>query len=338
MKWQTKNYFALSVILIFVAFGFVFLKMNEIAKTERAQIQLDVIEVQQNIAVHVADDYEEGLSLVDKLLIDEDYYTQKITFELLDDLVFELSQEEALIKIGSFMANNNGALNIYNISNNALVKTMGEENFYVSQPSLGKDSEKLSAGSYKVIENPFKTSTVDHTSSKLYYYYMKSQPWMLISNRNYDDQTELTLVAQKLENENMNQVHSHMNYEIMIVNSSKVITNAYSKELIGTKITNLTAYDLMNKGLEIPNVFTFDVDLKTGIKKQWIGTLAETKKGSLLIATEKSAVDRDQNRLSYILFALMIVNACLAISVVFLIYRNYLYFLENKQMEGESNE
>ncbi len=336
MSWQMRSRLTLAIIIIFAIFGTVFLNVKIIAKRERTQIQSEMMQVQQNIAVHLSGDYKSGLALIDQLMIEDDENIQKIKYDLLDDLIKGKSEEEAFEKAGAFLNDKNATVNIYSSKDNSLLNSFGVKVFNISPQNLNHYSVENHVGFYKMIENPIQEGIAQDEEYRLYYYVSKSQPWIIVTNIGYKKQPELSKAAEKVVSSNMNQVNQHINYQVIEINSRKKITMASSTELLGGEIAEIKPYNRTEDMSAYVPLFTFKINLPDGTQDRWVGTITETETSSVVIATKKSVYESEYLQLTLILVFIMLVSFLFAIAIVLLIYRNYLYFLESEQMGGES--
>lgn len=336
MNWQIRSGFTIAIFIIFAILGMVFLNVNSIAKRERTQIQAEMIQVQQNIAVHLSGDYESGLKLIDQLMIEDDEKIQKIKYDLLDDLMTGLSEEKAFEKAGAFFNDENATLNIYSVKDKRLLKSFGLKVFNVSSQNLNISNGDNPAGFYKMFEKPIQEDFSEEVEYRLYYYVSKSQPWIMVTNIRDKKQPELSQATKKVVSSNMNQVNKNVNFHVMETNSRRKIIDASSAELLGGKIADIKPYDRAKDMSGLVPLFTFGINLADGTQDKWVGTITETETSSIVIATKKSAYDKEYQQLTFIMLFIMLVSFLFAIAIVLLIHRNYLYFLENEQMGGES--
>lgn len=334
MNWHMKSRFTLAVTVIFVILGMVFFNVNIIAKKERTQILAEMIQVQQNIAVNLSGDYESGLQLINQLMIEDDEKIQKIKYDLLDDLIKGLDEKEAINTVSAFLRDNNGTLNIYSREDNHLIQSFGVKVFSVTNEELMPYKRDKAPGYYKMMEKPV-LEGLALENSRQYYYVSKSQPWVMVTNIRYKNQPDLSMATEKVVSSNRDQVSRLLNFQVLEVNSKRTIVSASSKDLVGKSVLNINPYT--KKGDRVsPALFTFNISQPDGTQTPWVGSIKETETSSIIIGTPKSAYDLEYQQLTFTLAFIMFVSFLFAIAIVLLIYRNYLYFLENEQMGGEA--
>lgn len=334
MNWQMKSRFTLALVVIFVVLGMVFFNVNAIAKKERTQIQAEMIQVQQNIAANLSGDYDAGLQLVDQLIIENDEKIQKINYDLLDDLIKGADEKEALEKVGTFLSSQNATLNIYSKVDNHLVRSFGLRVFSVSSQTLS-EYQTEAPGKYEMEALPSQNGSVNEENHRLYYYVSKSQPWIMVTNIRYEKQPDLSKAAEKVVSNNRSQVSRLVNLQVLEVNSKRKIISATSKDMVGKLVLNIAPYKTYDNGTS-PVLFSFNVSQPDGTQTQWVGSIKETETTSIIIGTPKKMYDGEAQQLSFTLLFIMMVSFFFAIAIILLIYRNYLYFLENEQMGGEA--
>ncbi len=333
MKWQIRSKFTLALVLLVVIFSAMFLRLNWIARAERARIQSEMIEVQQKIAEHIASNYVTELDLMEQLMIEDDYNIQKIKYEVLDEFLKGLSEEEALKQASAFVKGQKVTLNIYSADKGELIQSFGSSGFYVSANNLGLSSGEEKVGTYKVTTDPIHENLSSKEKSILYYYRSKSQPWLLVTHKTYESQGDQA-ESRNVLGDNI-QGSRRMAYSVMEVNHELKVVRSHSSELRGGQMLSLRPYESGGQKSDGVPLFVFDLLLPSGVQEQWIGASTKTETGQILVATQKKSYDEAYNELSWIMFIVTSVGILFAFAVVLLIQRNYLYFLENEQMGGD---
>ena len=336
MKWQIRSRFTLALVMLVVIFGAMFLRLNWIARAERAQIQSEMIEVQQKIAEHIASDYDTELELMAQLMIEDDYNIQKIKYELLDEFLKGLGEEEALKKVRAFVKDQKISLNIYSRNEGKLIQSLGSTGVDLWPKSLGLSTGEEPGGTYKVISDPASENLPKNQKAMFYYYHSKSQPWLFVTHKTYQNQ-DVEVQSEKTLGEPL-EGSRRMAYEVMEINHEFKVVKSHSAEIRGGQVSALRAYEGVDRKVGGVPLFVFDLLLPSGLQEQWIGAVTKTEGGQILVATQKITYDWAYDELSLIMFIVLAVGVLFAFAVVLLIHRNYLYFLENEQMGGNNDE
>lgn len=306
MWHRIKRAIVLINVLMFIFFGIIYLYMNEVAQSEQARLRMDIYEVQKNIAENMSGDYDEGLKLVDGLMVESSQFNQKINCELLDEVIKDTSETELLPTLNAFFKNERGALEVYDLQNGNKLYSIGDKT--------------LASG--KALNQ--------------YKYYMKNKPWLMVVNRPYVDQTGPKTSAAQLLTDNMHQVHKYLQYELMLIGTSEKIIKASSNELLGQKVIHLEPLPNKRQSKAVDErLYALELQSKDGTIQKYIGIVSDSGPNKIVFATDESRFNFEYRKMSRFLIGGMILNLLLGIACLQLIIRNYMYFAESESVGGE---
>lgn len=338
-RFNWKMMLIFTLILIF--FGCIYLQMSSFAKEEHDEIRLNNFEVQKVIQENISEDYNAGLKLVDGLMAENDNFNQKVIYEILDELIKNTLEEDLMSTLKLFMKKEYGTLNIYDLQNNKLIGSFGKEGLYIPQPNFENIKKSVKPGAYNVVENPFPSSNIDNgiENSRLYYYFSKNKPWLMVINRPYHAQFNSKLSTEKTIMENMNQVNQvnqGLRYKLMVISPLKEILSASDSELVGQtviemkKMRNSPSQNQTDRGL-----YAFKIKSAESQKSNYVGLISTSGQNTIAYVTKRAHFYQEENHLNYLLLAGMIFNALLAFYCMKMMMRNYMYFVESQDMEDE---
>lgn len=342
MRQQSKWRLLVASVGLCLFFGAIQLYMSALAKEEQTKLRADIFEVQKNIAEQMSGDYDMGLKLVDELIVENDYFNQRVMYEVLDEIIADTPEAELEGTLTAFMENDPGTLNIYGLSSGDLLFSVGQTPFYIPQPNLSMVKKELTPGTYQVLENPFLGMSDDEGLSHLYYYYAKSKPWLMVIKRPYMDQSGLKASAKAMVSENMNQVHKYLGYELLVMDKQLRVVKASDPALVGQLMIpdqveerlSINSGTGLNGGGELQ---TFKLIGGNGESRKYMGIVSPSGENQIVFATDKVKFLAEYGKLSRMLLAAMVINALLALYAIKLIIHNYLYYLEGQSMGGESS-
>lgn len=324
------------VAVIILFFGSIHLYISALARTEQTALRSNTFEVQKIINENMSGDFEMGLQLVDELLVENDFFNQKIMYEVLDQVISNTEKENLLAVLTAFMKSDIGTLNIYELKTGKLLHTIGSDPFYIPQPSLSRSKKELKPGNYHVLDDPFSSVTSGEGRHKLYYYYSKSQPWMMVIKRPYLEQTGPKNSAKRMVAENLNQVNKYLHYELMVIDSSSKVIKASDAQLVGSVISQIEIVSNQDKRISKDQLLhNFKLTVGKGESKKYTGIISALDGNKIVFATDVVRFEEENNRILRWLHLLLVLNVIIATFCVLLMLKNYLYFNETEP-EGSS--
>lgn len=306
MWHRIKGAIVLINVLMFIFFGIIYLYMNEVAQSEQARLRMDIYEVQKHIAENMTGDYDEGLTLVDGLMIESNNFDLKINCELLDEVVRDTDDNELLPTLQAFLKGKPGTLEIYDEQTGSRLYSIGDKPL-VSSKSLNQ-----------------------------YKYHMKSKPWLMVVNMPLSDQSGPKTSAAQLLTDNMQQVHKYLQYELMVIGASEKIIKASSNELLGQKVIHIELLPNKRQSKALgERLYALQLENKAGKIQKYIGVVSDSGPNKIVFATDEKHFNYEFRKMNRFLIGGMVLNLILGIACLQLIIRNYMYFAESESVGGE---
>lgn len=296
-------------------------------------LRADIFEVQKSISENMTGDFDMGIHLVDELVVENDFFNQKISFEVLDQLIANTSDQEIESVIYKYMQEDKGIMNVYDLKSGELIYTTGEMPFYIPQPSWSQAKKELAPGSYRVIDSPFQATT-SKAKVKLYYYYTVSKPWMFVVQRPFQEQTGPKDAAKKLVSENLNQINKYLHYELFVVDGHNKVIKASDSIMIGDTMSQVARVKNQERGIpKEQELHTFTLKNAKGEIRQYTGILSNSGEQKIVFATDVISFENEYAHILNWLRFLLVINLILGGICIHLIMKNYLYFIE-ADMDG----
>lgn len=336
MRQRSKGYLVLFTALLFLFLGAIYWYMSTLAKAEQTAQRADIFEVQKSITENMSGDFDMGVQLVDELVVENDYFNQKVAYEVLDQVIGSTSDKDMAAVLKAFMQSDSGALNVYELKTGALLYTAGKDSFYIPQPNLSDVKKELLPGTYQVLNSPFRVGD-NRAPSKLYYYYSETKPWMMVIQRPFQAQSEPLNSAKRLVMENLNQVNKYLHYELFVVNERMEVVKASNAELVGQLMWDIKR--VKNQEKDIPKeqeLQTFALTNANGDSRTYTGIISSSGKQKIVFATDVIRFESEYTHILNWLRLLLLVNVSLAVFCVHLIMKNYLYFNE-AELDGRQS-
>lgn len=340
-RFDWKMMLIFTLILVFL--GGIYLQMSSFAKEEHDVIRLNNFEVQKVIQENISEDYNAGLKLVDGLMAENENFNQKVIYEILDEIIKTTPEVDLMPTLKLFMKNEYGTLNIYDLQNNKLIVSLGKNGLYIPQPNFEVIKKSIKPGSYNVVENPFPNPSINTATgnSRLYYYFAKNKPWLMVINRPYHAQFDSQLATEKIIMKNTNPVNlvNHCpQYKLIVISPLNVVISASDSELVGQKVIEMEKMQTksyQNRNQKDRGLYTFKVEDAESQNSHYIGLISPSGQDTIAYVTERAHFYQEENRLNYLLLAGMIFNVSLAFFCIKMMMRNYMYFVESQDVEDE---
>jgi hypothetical protein len=340
-RFDWKMMLIFTLILVFL--GGIYLQMSSFAKEEHNVIRLNNFEVQKVIQENISGDYNAGLKLVDGLMAENENFNQKVIYEILDEIIKTTPEVDLLPTLRLFMKNEYGTLNIYDLQNNKLIVSLGKKGLYIPQPNFEVVKKSIKPGSYNVVENPFPNSSIETATgnSRLYYYFAKNKPWLMVINRPYDAQFDSQFAAEKIIMKNtnpVNLVNQSLRYKLIVISPLNVVISASDSELVGQKVIEMKKMQTNsyhNRNQNDRGLYAFKLKDAESQNSNYIGLISDSGQDTIAYVAKRGLFYQEENRLNYFLLVGLIFNASLAFFCIKMMMRNYMYFVESQDMEDE---
>ncbi len=336
MRQRSKGYLVLFTAMLVVFLGSIYGYMSTLAKSEQTAQRADIFEVQKSITENMSGDFDMGVQLVDELVVENDYFNQKVAFEILDQVIGSTSDKNMDAVLSAFMQSNTGSLNVYELRTGRLVYAADKNPFYIPQPNFNNVKNELLSGTYQVIDSPFRAGD-SNVRSKLYYYYSETKPWMLVIQRPFQEQSRPLNSAKQLVMDNLNQVNKYLHYELFVVNENMEVVKASNADLIGQSMGEMTR--VKNQEKDIPKeqeLQTFTLTNAKNESHKYTGIISSSGSQKIVFATDVIRFESEYKHILNWLRLLLLVNVSLSIFCIHLIMKNYLYFNE-AEIDGGQN-
>lgn len=336
-----------SVLAVSLFFVSIYWNMKHVAQFEQNNFQGEFTGIQVQISGQITKGYEKGTEVVSRLNRKALDSTESISFELMDQMLIDMTDKEALTYIKAYMKDNVEAYALFSKDKFSILQISE------GQPSLPtvevlnewtkglKDGEAISKDSYNLvfgdgIERP-----------RLHLFKLRSKPWILYVQIDETSKLKSAEITAEAIKERFSLLNSATSSDLVYLDDRGIVVKSSKPELVGQKLFVGKKVSLVgeaeailhrNEAGELSTIkseYTW-IELTDGRGKvnkyigRFVGEGAESKyfiSDSNLFVEEYVTIGRN-------LGIGVLFNIAIALIVIHLVASNYEYFVEGRRKRG----
>lgn len=341
-QWRTL----VAILLVFCYFYGIFFAVKNVAIREQKMMRDNVVTVQQGIAEHVTNDYSTGNRVVSELFSDAEESQDKASFQIMDALVFDKSDEDSLAIMDVFLKDMGEKYIIYRVDTMAQLSAQGDR--VNIPPLILADAKGLKRGAVHVTPNRYIQKDNDAALENIEIYRMKSKPWLVGVLESNEELKAVQAEGEAVLKDKFDALNQKMDTELFVINEAGVITHASDRSIAGAKVVKVSKYEpsarvlgyrLDEKSEEIyGNYFVYTLKTNDHKDVQMIGEPKKTSHETVVFGSNLELFKKDNQPVGHYLSYTVFFNLALSFFVIHLLVNNYLYYMESRKAGRSLND
>lgn len=333
-SWTTFWSF-LAVALFFTA---IFWNMRQLSQREQNQFQGDYTAIQVQISGQITKGYEKGTEVVSSLNRKALDNTERISFELLDQMIAGMDDDQAFKFIEAYFQNDIAAYNILSKASFEVIQSSNRQLTLPTNEVLGqwtkglKDGEAISKDAYTLIlKDGIKRP-------RLHLYKLTAKPWIIYMQV---DESNKLKAAEMTEEAIMNRfslLNSEATSDLIYLDKRQQVIKSSKQALIGAQVTlgKKVLTTVAVDGSEEPESAYIWMDLRnnTGEVNRYIGRIVGSEAEPKYFISEAKQFEKEHIVIGKTLLRGVVFNILMGILVIHLVANNYEYFIEGRRKRG----
>lgn len=334
-KSWTTFWSLLAVSLFFLS---VYWNMRMLSQHEQNQFQGDFTAIQVQISGQITKGYEKGTEVVSSLNRRALDNTERIGFELLDQMLVGMNDEQAYRFIEAYFQNDIAAYAILDRHNFKVIEASERQ---PTLPTLEvlfewtkgiQDGEAISKDAYTLIlKDGIKRP-------RLHLYKLNAKPWLIYMQVDESNKLKTSQLTEEAIMNRFSLLNSEATSDLIYLDANQQIIKSSKQDLIGAQVTlgKQVLTTIENEGAQDFESDYIWMDLRdsSGVVNRYIGRFVGTEAEQKYFISEAKQFEKERVTVGKTLFRGAIFNILMGILVIHLVAKNYEYFIEGRHKRG----
>lgn len=342
-SWATFG----AIVAVALFFIFIYLNMRHVADFEQETFQSDFTAIELQISGQITKGYEKGTEVVaniNRLSLDS---TEEISFALIDQMVKELPDQDAMAYISAYMSGGANAFALLEQDDFKPILKSGSTLVIPSKEVLTEWVGSLGVGE-AISKDAYLLEIADGIERpRLHLFKMPSKPWILYVQVNESSRLKDAEQTASAIKDRFSLLNSSSTSDLVYVDARRTIIKSSKPDLVGQKLEvgqrvtlstdpeTIFNIDQQQRVKEVQSNFTWiQLTDSNGKVSKYIGKYVGEGAESKYFISESTVFAKEYVGIGKHLGIGVVINIFIAIAVIHLVASNYEYFVEGRRKEG----